>query len=202
MTDGNGHDPAIYSHPIDAAILADYWLAVLTGSEEQAVEEHLLECDRCGARLGEVIGLAEGLRRLARQGSLRMVASETFVKRLAEDGLRVRQYAPPPGGSVQCTVTAEDDILIGRLAADLTEAKRVDLSICDERGTEKLRLRDIPVHSGAEGIVYQESMTFMKAAPSSKITARLLSVDEAGDEHLLGEYTFNHTRSMPGPGAC
>jgi len=202
MTDGNGHDPAIYSHPIDAAILADYWLAVLTGSEEQAVEEHLLECDRCGARLGEVIGLAEGLRRLARQGSLRMVASETFVKRLAEDGLRVRQYAPPPGGSVQCTVTAEDDILIGRLAADLTEAKRVDLSICDERGTEKLRLRDIPVHSGAEGIVYQESMTFMKAAPSSKITARLLSVDEAGDEHLLGEYTFNYPRSMPGPGAC
>jgi hypothetical protein len=202
MTDGNGHDPTICLHPIDAAILADYWLALLVSSEEQAVEEHLLECDRCGARLGEVIALAEGLRKLAREGSLRMVVSEKFVKRVAEDGLRVRQYAPPPGGSVQCTVTAEDDILIGRLAADLTEAKRVDLSICDERGTEKVRLRDIPVHSGAEGIVYQESMTFMKAATSAKITARLVAVDEAGHERLLGEYTFHHTHSMPGPGAC
>jgi len=25
--------------------------------------------------------------------------------------------------------------------------------------------------------------------------------DEAGVERLLGEYTFNHTRSLPGPGA-
>jgi hypothetical protein len=30
---------------------------------------------------------------------------------------------------------------------------------------------------------------------------RLLNVDEAGGEHLLGEYTFNHTRSLPGHGA-
>jgi len=30
---------------------------------------------------------------------------------------------------------------------------------------------------------------------------RLVTVDEAGTERLLGEYTFNHTRSLPGPGA-
>jgi len=29
---------------------------------------------------------------------------------------------------------------------------------------------------------------------------RLVTVDNAGGEHLLGEYTFNHTRSLPGPG--
>ena len=29
-------------HPIDVAVLADYWLAVLAGPEEEAVEEHLL----------------------------------------------------------------------------------------------------------------------------------------------------------------
>jgi hypothetical protein len=27
--------------------------------------------------------------------------------------MRIREYAPPDGGGVQCTVTAEDDILIG-----------------------------------------------------------------------------------------
>ena len=106
------------SHPIDAAVLGDYWLAALAKPEEESVEEHLLECDRCGARLREVIALAEGLRQVAREGSLRMVVSDVFLKRAAEGGLHVREYAPPPGGRVECTVTAEDDILIGRMAAD------------------------------------------------------------------------------------
>ena len=156
------------SHPIDAAVLADYWLAALANPEEEAVEEHLLDCDRCGARLREVIALAEGLRKLAREGSLRMVVSDAFLKRAAEEGLRVREYAPPPGGSVECTVTAEDDILIGRLAANLSGAKRVDLCICDERGVEQFRLADIPVHSGASSVIYQESITFAKAMPGQQ----------------------------------
>ena len=144
-----------------------------------------------------MIALAEGVRNLAREGSLRMIVSDAFLQRAAEDGLRVREYAPPPGGSVQCTVTAEDDILVGRLAANLSGAKRVDLCICDERGVEQLRMPDIPVHSGASSIVYQESITFAKAMPTHTMIARLVAVDEAGGERLLGEYTFHHTRSLP-----
>jgi len=189
------------SSPIDAAVLADYWLAALAKPEEEAVEEHLLECDRCGERLREAIALAKELRNLAREGSLRMVVSDTFLKRAAEEGLRIRQYAPPPGGGVECTVTAEDDILIGLLAADFSGAKRVDLCICDERGVEQLRLPDIPVPSRASSVVYQESITFAKAAPTNRMIARLVTFDEAGGERLLGEYTFNHRRSLPGPGA-
>jgi hypothetical protein len=189
------------SNPFDAAVLADYWLAALAGPEEEAVEEHLLACDPCGARLREVIALAEGIRNLAREGSLRMIVSDAFLQRAAEQGLRVRQYAPPPGGSVQCTVTATDDILIGRLAANLTGAKRVDLCICDQRGVEQHRLRDIPVNPGAGSVVLQESITFAKAAPTNKMIMRLVALDEAGLEGLLGEYTFNHTRTLPGPGA-
>lgn len=188
------------SNPIDLAVLADYWFAALERSDEEAVEEHLFGCDRCGARLREVIALSEGVRDLAREGSLRMVVSDAFLKRAAEDGLRVREYAPPAGGGVQCTVTAEDDFLIARLAANLTGAKRVDLCICDELGVEQLRLPDIPIQSGANNVVYQESITFAKALPTSKIIARLVAFDEAGGERLLGEYTFNHTRSLPGPG--
>jgi Putative zinc-finger len=189
------------SHPIDAAVLADYWLAALAGAEEEAVEEHLFDCDRCGARLREVIALAEGVRRLAREGCLRMVVSDAFLRRASQEGLRVRQYAPPPGGSVQCTVTAEDDILIGRLAVNVSGAQRVDLCICDARGVEQLRLSDIPVHAGASSVAYQESITFMKAAPTNTMIARLVTVDETGGECLLGEYTFDHTRSLPGPAA-
>jgi hypothetical protein len=201
MTVGDESHSMCCSNPIDAAVLADYWLAALAKPEEEAVEEHLLDCDRCGARLREAIALAEGVRNLAREGSLRMVVSDAFLKRAAEEGLRVRQYAPPPGGGVQCTVTAEDDILIGRLAANLSGAKRVDLCICDGQGVEQLRLPDIPVPSGASSVVFQESIAFAKAAPTNKMIARLVTFDEAGGERLLGEYTFNHTRSLPGPGA-
>jgi hypothetical protein len=130
-----------------------------------------------------------------------MVVSDVFLKRATEAGLRVREYAPPPGGGVQCTVTAEDDILVGRLAANLSGVKRVDLCICDEHGVERLRLPDIPVNPGAVSVAYQESITFAKAAPTSKAIMRLVAFDEASGERLLGEYRFNHTRSLPGPGA-
>jgi len=197
----NENRPVKCANSIDAAILGDYWLNALTGSDEAAIEEHLFECDICGERLREVIALMEGIRELAREGSLRMVVSDAFLKRASAQGLRVRQYSAPPGGSVECTVTADDDLLIGRLAANLSAATRVDLCIHDDTGAEKLRLPDIPIRSGASSVIYQESITFAKAAPTNKMIIRLVTFDEAGIELPLGEYTFNHTRSLPGPGA-
>jgi len=181
-------------------LLADYWLAALPQHEEETVEEHLLGCDACGARLREVIALATELRELAREGSLRMVVSDAFLKHAAGEGLRLREYRPPQGGSVQCTVAAEDDLLIARLAADLTGATRVDLCICNADGVEQQRLADIPVPAASRSVLYQESITLAKALPDSTMIARLVALDEAGGERLLGEYTFHHTRTLPGPG--
>jgi hypothetical protein len=91
-------------------------------------------------------------------------------------------------------------LLIGRFAANLRAAKRVDICFYDERGIEQHRLIDIPINNQTSNVAYQESITFAKAAPTTKIMARLVSIDDAGGERLLGEYTFNHTRSLPGPG--
>lgn len=91
-------------NPLDVAELANYWLTARTKSEEEGVEEHLFACDECGARLREGIALAEGIRTLARDGALEMIAT------LA-------------GGSVDCTVTAEDHLLIGRLVGNLSGTK-------------------------------------------------------------------------------
>ena len=187
--------------PIDIAILAEYWLATLPQPEEDSVEEHLFTCDECGARLREVMSLTDAIRALARQGNLLMVVSDAFLKRVAEEGLHVREYTPPTGGSVACTVTATDDFLIGRLTADLSRAKRVDLCFCDERGAEQVRLADIPFHPGAGSIAFQQPIAYAKAAPSETMIARLVAVDEAGSDRLLGEYMFNHTRTLPGPGS-
>jgi hypothetical protein len=188
-------------NPLADAVLTDYWIAALTESEEEAVEEHLFACDECGGRLREVIALANAVRSLAREGSLLMVVSEAFLERIADQGLRVREYTPPNGGSIACTVAAEDDFLIGRLTADLRGATRLDLAFCDERGTEKLRLADIPFHSESPGVAFQQSITYAKAAPSETMIARLIAFDQTGGESLLGEFTFNHTRTLPGSGS-
>jgi hypothetical protein len=96
-------------------------------------------------------------------------------------------------------VAADDDLLVARLAADLTKASRVDVSWCDQRGIEHQRMPDIPIRAEAGSVICQQSITWAKASPSATMIARLLAVDEKGDERVLGEFTFHHTRTIPGP---
>jgi len=193
------HGGVSCSNPVEAATLMDYWLALLPSTDEDAIEEHLMTCDACGNRLRQVISLSESLRTLARSGSLTVVVSDRFVKHAAETGLRVREYAPARGESIQCTVAADDDMLVARLSVGLTTASRVDLSWCEPRGVEHQRMADIPIDAAAGSVICQQSITWAKASPTMTLTARLLEVNETGEEHLLGEYTFNHTRTIPGP---
>lgn len=201
MTTLDPNDRIDCAHPIEAVALMDYWLAALTSETEVAVEEHLLACDGCGDRLREVIALAEALRVLARSGSLQVIISDRLATHAAESGLRVREYAPPAGGNVQCTVASDDDLLLARLTVDLTTASRIDLSWCDPHGVERQRMTDIPVSAGAGSVICKQSITWAKGSPTSTMIARLLAVDEGGDERLLAEYTFHHTRTIPGPPA-
>jgi len=182
--------------PLDAAVLADYWLGMLSQPEEEALEEHLFTCDDCSTRLSEMMALAEELRKLANEGSLRMIVNERFLECAAAKGMTARQYAPPRGGKVDCTVTLNDDLLIGRLAADFSESRRIDLAICDGEGIERMRMTDIPFRPGEGTLLLHESITRAKAAPSEVMIARILAVDDSG-ERLVGEYTFNHTRTIP-----
>jgi anti-sigma factor RsiW len=196
MPKGTGRECA---SPIDAAVLMDYWLAALSPQQEDVVEQHLMTCDQCGDRLREIIALADSLRVLARSGSLNVIVSDQFVRHAAEAGRRVREYAPARGESIQCTVAADDDLLLARLSADVTGASRVDLSWRDPRGIERQRMEDIPVGGDAGTVILQQSITWARASPTSSMTARLLAVDAHGGERVLGEYTFNHTRTIPGP---
>ena len=187
------------SNPIDPAVLMEYWLAALSLTDEDVVDTHLMTCDACGDRLRDTIALADGLRALARSGSLQVVVPDRFVEHAVETGLQVRQYALARGESVQCTVTAGDDLLVARLAADVTTASRVDLSWCDPQGVEHQRMTDIATRADAGSVICQQSITWAKASPTATMIARLLAVDDAGDERVIGEYTFHHTRTIPGP---
>ena len=66
---------------------------------------------------------------------------------------------------------------------------------------EQGRLTDIPFNSAATSVALQQLITYAKAAPSETLIARLVDFNDSGRERLLGEYTFHHTRTLPGPGA-
>ena len=183
------------ANPIDPAVLADYWLAELPPPEESALEEHLFACEDCARALQSLVDLAEGIRTLARQGNLGMIVTREFLDRLAQDGLHAREYAPQAGGSVACTVTSQDDLLIGRLSADLTGVVEVDLALCDPSGSERLRMRDIPFRAGLGEVILNYPIGMARKSGPDVLVMKLLSITPPG-ERLLAEYTFHHTPSV------
>lgn len=180
------------TRPLDFFALVDYWLAELAPAEEEHVEEHLLGCAKCSERLWGLADLAEGIGTLVRKGVVRGVVTSGFLERVAKEGLRVRQYRVLPGSSVQCTVTAEDDLLVARLVAELFGVSRVDLAVCDSAGREQERLRDVPVNPSTREVVFLQRVKSVRALPAYVKRLKLLSV-EPQRERLLGEYTFIHT---------
>ncbi len=182
------------ANPLGFSALVDYWLKELTPAEEERIEEHLLGCTTCSERLRDLIGLAGGIQTLARSGTVRTIVTSAFLERLALEGLRVREYRVAPGESVQCTVTADDDLVVARLVAELHGVSRVDLAKCDAAGKEKERLKDIPVSASTREVVLLERIDKIRALPASVDRLKLFAVEEHG-ERLLGEYTFIHTPS-------
>ena len=180
--------------PLDGSLLAEYWAGELEPAREPHIEEHLMECGECSGRLESLVAMALGIRELARRGELRIVLTREFLARLERDGLRVRQYAPGAGGSVECTITPQDDVLAGRLAADLSGLTRVDAVFLDGAGNEWGRAEDIPFRAGLTDVVFNEPASRARQMGAAVMIVRLIAAGVEGPR-TLGEYRFNHTPS-------
>jgi hypothetical protein len=182
------------SDPIADDLLLDWWSGELAAGG-RGVDEHLLACDSCAERLGELRAMANGIGRLVQRGSVPGVILPAVLERLRRGGRRVREYRVPPGGSVRCTVGPEDDVLLSRLSADFRGARRVDLVSRVEGGTEQ-RLTDVPFDPASEELLLVPPLETIRTLGAHVMRFRLVAVEPAG-ERLLGEYTFNH-RPWPG----
>ena len=169
------------SHP-DDALLFDYALGAGSG----VVEEHLFSCDACGARVDRFAALGDGIRKLVARGAFHFSATEALVKELSQRGVRLREYALEPGGDVACTVTAGDDFVLVRYAADVGGAKQVDLERMGRRFV------DVLVDRPRQQVVMALAGEELRKLPDVKIRVRLIAV-EAGSERVLGEYQLDHT---------
>jgi hypothetical protein len=177
--------------PIDGAALLEYWLD--REPPDDAMEEHLLACDSCSDRLRALAVLGGGVRRLARDGAVEMVVTPSFLARAAQEGLRTREYRVPAGGRVDCTVTREDDLLVGRLQGDFRGVSQLDVMAQREGGPE-LRIPDVPIGPDATELIVAQAMPAMRRLGACRQRYRLIAHDTVG-ERLIGEYTFDHTPS-------
>jgi hypothetical protein len=182
--------------PITLDTLAGYWLGELDAGAEAPVAEHLLGCEHCSAALQRLVDLGDGIRALTSRGLLRTVVSDDFVKRLADGGLRVREYAVARNGSVNCTVAPDDDVVISRLQAPLADVERLDLLVLDAAGGAAERLQDIPFDRATVEVVLAANVQQLRRLPRMVMRMRLVAV-ERGGQRVLGDYSFDHT---PWPG--
>jgi anti-sigma factor RsiW len=178
-------------HPIEFATLTEYWLGEVDEADEARIEEHLLGCDACGARLDEIVSLSSGIREAFERGAVNAFVTEGFVQDMARRGVRLREYSVPRNGSVNCTVHPEDQLLIARLEAPLEGVSRVDAI----RGGDAPAhvFRDIPFDPRAGAVVLTPKIAVLRGMPSHCAQVRLVAV-ERNSERVIGDYTFIHTR--------
>jgi hypothetical protein len=182
--------PGKLQHP--AADLLAYWLDELDEPATDAIEEHLFECDGCGARLRELLRTSGAVRRELLGGNVSTVVTEPFIRRLQQAGLRIREYNLQPGGSVNCTIAPDDDLVFSQLHAPIGGLRQIDLLFDDPAGGPVHRAQHIPFNAAAGKVTFIPPVTLLRTLGHATQRIRLVAV-ENGSERVLGEYLFNHS---------
>jgi putative zinc finger protein len=178
--------------PIPRPTQLAYWLGELDEAAEAQLDEHLLGCDSCAGQLQALVELGDGIRRLVQRGRLRAVVSGALPKRLAEAGLRVREYHVTRNGSVHCTIAPDDDVVLAHLEAPLADVRQLDVLLFYPQGQGQERLEHVPFNASASAVVVVPGTDLLRALPASTMRMQLVAV-EHGSDRLIGEYTFHHT---------
>ena len=179
--------------------LLDYWLGDSDAATTEAAEEHLMRCDACGEALDGLIALGDGVRAALRAGALSIATSGAFIEHLTVRGLKVREYRVPQGGSVNCTVAPDEDLLVSRLAAPLQGVQRLDIRmrLSFEPGAAHEQ-HDVPFDARSGEVVFVTRLEAVRRQPAHTAEITLLAVAPEGTREL-GRYTFHH-RPWPGHG--
>jgi hypothetical protein len=193
MSDDNDRNPGTGPH-LGSAALLDYWLGDSDAAATDAVDAHLMQCDVCGQALDALVALGQGIRDALRAGAVGAVMSTGFAQRLAGQGMKVREYRLPPGGSVNCSVAPDDDLLVSRLALPPLPAglQRLDLHVelSLQPGVRHVR-QDIPFDAQAGEVVQVVKLAEVRRRPAHTLRATLVAVDDGG-EREVARYTFHH----------
>jgi hypothetical protein len=172
--------------------LSDYWTADIAADDIERIEAHVFACSACTELLADADLLRRGIGDVARTGGFQAFITDSLLNQFARDGVRVRTYAMDAGGSVQCAVWDDDDVLVTRLRADFSGVSAVDAVLRLESGEEWGRTSDVPVPAGSRELIMALPAEFVRRAPEAPIHLTLRSTSASPDEAPLAEYTFDH----------
>ena len=173
--------------------LLAYWLGELDEAHELRLDEHLFACSACSERLRTIVDLGAAIRGELLRGNFGFVLPAAFIRRIKEAGLSVREYDLEPGGSVNCTITPDDDLVVSHLHAPLRDVRRLDVVIHDATGGT-LRASDVAFDPEADSLTWVPSVSYLRTLGHSQQRVRLVAV-EGVDERVIADYTFNHSPS-------
>jgi hypothetical protein len=185
----------ICTTPVEFSTLIEYWLDELDEAASEHIDEHILGCGACSARLAEIVALGRGIRGAIDSGEVRAFITPDFVKRLAEGGLRIREYRVPCNGSVNCSVAPDDQLVVAHLQAPLEGVRQVDVISQFEDYPPEI-MRDIPFDAASGEVVVTPQISQLRVTSAHQHRLRLIAV-EAGVERVIGDYTFHHGPAVP-----
>ena len=172
--------------------LADYWTSDIASADLERIESHVFECTACAARLADAERLRRRLGETVRAGAFHAFITDAVLNRLSRDGVRVRTYTVEPGESVQCTVWADDEIMVARLRGDFTGIHAVNAVMRLANGEELDRVVDAPVREGSTELLLAMSADTIRRGPDAPQHLVVTSGTDPHDAAVLGEYVFDH----------
>ena len=176
--------------------LSDYWTTDISLDEIEHIEAHVFECSACTQLLADADLLRRGIGDVARTGGFQAFVTDSLLNQFARDGVRVRTYAMDAGGSVQCAVWDDDDVLVTRLRADFSGVTAIDAVLRLETGEEWGRTSDVPVPAGSHELIMALPAEFVRRAPEVPIRLSLRSTSASPGDAPLAEYTFDHRGAL------
>ena len=172
--------------------LSDYWTTDVSPDDMERIEAHVFACSACTELLADVDRLRRSIGEVARRGGFQAFVTDSLLNQFARDGVRVRSYAMDAGGSVQCAVWDDDEVLITRLRADFGGVTAIDAEMRLDTGEEWGRASDIPVPEGSREVIMALPAEMVRRAPEVPIRLILRSSAASPGDTPLAEYTFDH----------
>jgi hypothetical protein len=176
--------------PLPVRDVLAYWLEEMDEVSQARLEEHWFGCAECNGRIARLVKLAKAIRQEFQEGRVGSILTGPFVQQLKDAGMRVREYQIPPGGSVNCTVAPDDDLVVSHLEAPLQDVRRLDFIFESEGGRQ--RLQDIAFDPASGEVVFAPGAAELRKLGVSTHRAQLVAVGPDA-EHVIGNYTFNHS---------
>jgi hypothetical protein len=172
--------------------LSEYWTSDVSAEDMARIEALVFACAACTELLENADHLRRSIGDVARAGGFQAFVTDSLLNQLARDGVRMRTYAMDAGGSVQCAVWDDDEILVTRLRGDFGDVSAIDATMQLDTGEEWGRASDVPIREGSRELIMALPAALVRHAPEVPMRLILRASSAPPDAASLAEYTFDH----------